>query len=116
MKFLIDENLPPALADMVRQSGFEARHANEYANTQPISDNAFRRLSLHHGWIIITRDDDFVKSYLSRKVPEKLVFVYGLSSRSDILSAFEKHWQAIVLGMAHYELIELNPSGLKYHF
>lgn len=92
MKFLVDENLPPVLVEKIRQSGFEARHVNDFGNTSSISDNALRKLSLHKDWIIITRDYDFVRSYINRKVPEKLVYVYNLQSRSAIIESFEKHW------------------------
>lgn len=115
-KFLIDENLPPALVDVFHQSGLEARHVNHYQNKTPISDNALRKASMDEGWIIVTRDDDFVKSYVNRKVPEKLIYVYNLPSKQEILDAFSTHLHYIVQLITENELIELNPLGVKSHF
>ena len=116
MKFLIDENLPPHLAVMIREKGFEAKHINDFGNELPISDNAIRRLALRKSWVVVTRDDDFVKSYVSRHIPEKLIYVFGFTDRMEILQAFRDHWDQIPDLIREGELIEVNPSGVKLHF
>ena len=116
MKFLVDENLPPSLVEVFRQSGVTCKHINSFKSPEPISDNAIRKFSLHYDWIVVSRDDDFVKSFVNRKVPDQLVFVYGIDSKRELLDSFEKLLPELLLALKHYDLIEINPQGLKTHF
>lgn len=58
MKFLIDENLPPALAAWLRTDGFDAIHVSE-RNLLGATDQAILNAALAEGRIIVTRDNDF---------------------------------------------------------
>lgn len=116
MKFLIDENLPPVLAEFIRHSGFEARHVNDFGSELPISDDALRRFALHKNWIVVTKDDDFVKSYVSRKIPEKLIYVFDFHDKKSIMKAFKLRWIQLVDAISNGELVEINPEELKIHF
>ncbi|MEP0366273.1 MAG: DUF5615 family PIN-like protein [Cyclobacteriaceae bacterium] len=117
MRFLIDENLPPVLASLFRDHGLEAFHINEANIKKPVKDDGIRRFSLRYDdAVIISRDDDFVKSYVSRKVPHHLIYVFDLTSRSEIISAFEKHLDELIFLMKSNELVELNAEGIKKHF
>lgn len=116
MKFLIDENLPPALVEVFRRSGFTALHINEFGNAHPISDNAIRHHALHDNWVVVTKDDDFVSSFVSKKVPEKVIYVYNLYGRHMILDTFTSQFHQIISLINQNALIEINPEGIKPHF
>ena len=116
MKFLVDENLPPVLALWIRDQGYEALHVNDFGADLPVSDQAIRQLALHKNWIVITGDDDFVESYVSRKVPEKLVYVFNIKGKDKVMEAFSANWEVILGNLRSGELIEVNPEGVKLHF
>ena len=58
MKFLLDENIPPSLATLLKNAGHEARHMVEigYTSTPDFKISAFAAQS---GEIILTHDTDF---------------------------------------------------------
>ena len=74
MKFIIDENLSPVVSAIFRSHSLNAFHVNEMKSKkkQRVIDDQLRRLTIQKGYVIVTKDDDFVKSYVSRKVPDKL--------------------------------------------
>lgn len=115
--YLIDENLPPVLVELFRKHGLDAKHINEYEAKRPIKDDGIRRYALRYpNTIIVTRDDDFVRSYFNRKVPEKIIFVHKIEKREEVLHAFNQYLNEIKNLFPEHELIELNPEGIKVHF
>ncbi len=58
MKFLLDENISPALAGLLKSIGYEARHVIEvgYNSTPDFKIAAF---AVTTGEIIVTHDTDF---------------------------------------------------------
>lgn len=58
MKFLVDAQLPPALARWLVEWGHEAGHVEE-VGLQAANDSAIWAHALHTGAIIVTKDEDF---------------------------------------------------------
>ncbi len=58
MRFLVDANLPPALARFLEESGHHAEHVEDiglrHAKDTPIWDYA-----IEHNAVVITKDEDF---------------------------------------------------------
>ena len=69
MKFIIDENLSPELANLFRDSGLDTYHVNELKvnQKQRVIDDQLRRLTVKKGYVIVTKDDDFVKKSCKQK-------------------------------------------------
>jgi predicted nuclease of predicted toxin-antitoxin system len=59
VKFLIDANLPPALANWLVQSGHEARHVDNVI-PPPALDEAVWSLARERSFVIVSKDVDFV--------------------------------------------------------
>ena len=112
-RYLIDENLPPDLVTIFLKHGLVASHVNDIVSNVPVKDSAIRKLTLQQQIVLITKDDDFVKSFVSRAVPDRLIFVFGQFRRSDILSLFELHLDLIVAMSVQYNLVEVNRSAVK---
>lgn len=118
MKFLIDENLSPEVSVIFRNSGLEAYHVNElkaYKN-QRVKDDQLRHLALFKQYIIVTKDDDFVRSYVSRKVPEKMIFIYGMDDKPKLLGRIEECLQELVRLIRNYDFIEVNENEIRLPF
>jgi len=58
VKFLVDAQLPPALARWLREAGHEAEHVED-AGLREANDGAIWAHALHTGAIIVTKDEDF---------------------------------------------------------
>lgn len=118
MKFLIDENITPDVVDLFRKEGLEAYHINALKShsKQRIVDDQLRRLSIQKGYIIITRDDDFVRSFVSRKVPEKMIFLYRLDSKNLLLKRIEGIIGELNDLLCIHDFIEVRSSEIRFPF
>jgi predicted nuclease of predicted toxin-antitoxin system len=72
-RFLVDAQLPPALAKALREAGHEAEHLEEIglrqAEDRVVWDHAFRSQA-----IIVTKDEDFVERF--RRVKDGPVILW----------------------------------------
>ncbi|MEM9481177.1 MAG: DUF5615 family PIN-like protein [Verrucomicrobiota bacterium] len=90
MKFVVDAQLPPALADLLNTRGHEAEHVTalrlESADDTRIWDHALER-----GSVIVTKDEDFPHrlSQNPSKAPVVLWLRVGNTSRRALLEWFE---------------------------
>ncbi len=118
MKFIIDENLTPELAEMFRSFGLNAAHVNEMKinQKQRVLDDQLRRLAIQKGYVIVTKDDDFVKSYVSREVPERMVFIHGMESKNLLLTRMKEVIPQLWELLQSYNFIEVNALEIKFPF
>lgn len=117
-KFIIDENISPEIATLFKQAGLEAYHVNELKGHQKqrITDDQLRRLTLQKGYIIVTKDDDFVKSYVSREVPEKLIFLHGLDNKESLIKRMATVIPKIIQLIEEHNFIEINENEIRFPF
>ncbi len=59
MRFLVDAQLPPALARWLSGAGHDARHVEE-VGLREAEDSAIWQHALEAGAVLITKDEDFV--------------------------------------------------------
>lgn len=60
MRFLVDAQLPPALALWLREAGQDAQHVQD-VNLREAQDTPIWRYALDHQAILITKDEDFIE-------------------------------------------------------
>ncbi len=112
--FLVDENLPPELSVAFRSVGLKAYHINEARKEyKRVTDDMIRRYALHNKVVVVSADDDFVKSYLDRGVPEKLVFAYDMANKQQVLQSFQSHLPLVLELLEQHDLVEINPQGAR---
>ena len=58
MRFLVDENLPADVADILRRDGHDVLHVSQ-SNHRGASDQELWKLAADEGRIVVTRDLDF---------------------------------------------------------
>jgi predicted nuclease of predicted toxin-antitoxin system len=118
MKFIIDENLPPILCSLFRAANLEAYHVNEMKarQKQRVADDQLRRLAIQKNYVIVTKDDDFVKSFVSRKVPEKVVFIYGINEKESLLSRLKEVIPLLSYFLKSHDFIEVNEREIRFPF
>ncbi len=60
MRFLVDAQLPPALAQWLREARHEAQHVED-VNLREAEETPIWRYALEHQAILITKDEDFIE-------------------------------------------------------
>ena len=71
MKFLVDAQLPKRLAAQLGQAGNETIHTLDLPLRNRTTDSAINELSINNGYIVITKDSDFVESFAPLSFPIK---------------------------------------------
>ena len=89
MRFLIDNQLPRALARLLVDLGHQAVHVLDVELAQ-IDDHALWAYAAQHGFVIISKDADFVDLALLDPGRVQLVWVrIGNCRKSALLKAFK---------------------------
>ena len=116
MKFLIDAQLPQRLAIVLKQSGFEAIHTLELPEGNRTSDQALIELSLSLQAVLVTKDSDFVQSFLLKREPWKLLLIStGNIGNDELITLFQQNISHLVDAFKTFDFVELNRANLICH-
>jgi predicted nuclease of predicted toxin-antitoxin system len=114
--YLIDANLPFKLTFLLKEKGFKVLHTDQLPNKERTSDKEIREIASKENYIIITKDSDFLDSYLLQGSPKKLLLVTtGNIVNKKLLSLIELHFIRIDELFNEYDLIELNETEVRVY-
>lgn len=117
MKFLIDAQLPFLLADILNQKGFLATHTDNLPNKQFTTDKEILDFAKSNDFIVITKDLDFLDSFILNNIPEKLLLITtGNIKNRKLLDLFRNNINTIVELFEKSNLIELNNDQIIVHY
>ncbi|MFZ5617397.1 MAG: DUF5615 family PIN-like protein [Pseudomonadota bacterium] len=106
MRFLIDEQLPPALADRLRENGYVAEHIRG-VNLGGAPDAKIRAYAARSGAVLTTKDEDFASPDRAEKFAVLWVRL-GNTTNEALWRALEPHLPEIVAAIERGErLIEI---------
>jgi predicted nuclease of predicted toxin-antitoxin system len=89
MRFIVDAQLPPALARWLVAKGHEAEHV-EARQMAMASDTAIWDLALRESLVIITKDEDFSQRRILTSGGPTIVWIrWPNTRRRDLLARFE---------------------------
>ncbi len=95
MRFLVDNQLPPALARFIGNDlGAEADHVADLGFKE-LRDRQLWHYAAKEGYILISKDEDFVSLFQAEPVTGLLWVRIGNCRRMHLLNAFERAWTAI---------------------
>lgn len=95
MKFLVDNQLPAALAEHLRKRGYDCQHVLE-AGLSDAGDAAICRYAEAEERILISKDEDFLHLSSLPKFKIRLVWVrLGNCRTPALLAAFDLFWPRI---------------------
>jgi predicted nuclease of predicted toxin-antitoxin system len=108
VRFLIDEQLPPALARWIAGQGHEAQHVNE-AGLAGAKDRAIWDYATRQAAIIVTKDEDFVQLSQRSGEGQQLVWITsGNTRRQRLLERMEAVFPQLVAALeAGERIVEL---------
>ncbi len=89
MRWIVDAQLPPALAKLLCDHGHQVEHVQD-AGLRNASDNSIWDYALKRGAVIATKDEDFPsRALVARQAPLIVWLRIGNCSRKALLSWFE---------------------------
>lgn len=108
MRFLVDAQLPPALARWLVAAGHEAEHVAD-RGMQAASDAAIWDLALREHAAIVTKDEDFAQRHALIGMGPAVVWIRLRNTRrSELLTWFEAALRQIISALVRGEtLIEM---------
>jgi len=116
MKLLIDAQLPLRLAIQLREAGFEVTHTLDLPDGNRTTDQALIDISVSEQAIVVTKDSDFVQSFLLKREPWKLLLVSTGNIRNDgLLRLFQLNIDHLVDSFQTFDFIELNRTSVICH-
>ena len=116
MKFLVDAQLPRSLSTFLTSKGFDSIHTFDLPDKNYTSDQDVIRFAKTENRIVITKDSDFLESFLVKSLPEKLILVRtGNTSNPVLLDLFERNLDLIVEMLSRSNLVEINSNEIAEH-
>lgn len=117
MKFLLDAQLPYKLAEILRELGFDTLHTFDLPQQNTTSDSEIIRLVTPGGRVVVSKDTDFLQSYLVKQQPQKLLLITtGNIKNNMLLSLFRQNIGSIVQLLEVHQVLELNTEAIIVHY
>ncbi|MFL0682490.1 MAG: DUF5615 family PIN-like protein [Algoriphagus aquaeductus] len=111
MKFLLDANIPPSLAEELEE--FEVFTTQSLPKGNASKDSEIIEFTLNHEAILITKDFDFYHSFLQGRKPRKLILVnLGNMKIRELRSYFRKYLPKIKELFETASMIILTPDEI----
>jgi predicted nuclease of predicted toxin-antitoxin system len=96
VKFLVDQQLPPALATFLEGAGHPAQHVREIG-LKDANDVSIWQHAIAHGLVMVSKDEDFYFLALSPDSAGRLIWVKtGNCRKQALLEKFRVQLGAIV--------------------
>jgi len=92
MKFLVDAQLPHQLSRFLNGHGHDSIHCSDLRTGARTTDDQINAITVTEKRVLITKDADFVNSFLTRREPFKLLLVAtGNICNNDLLDLFRRN-------------------------
>ncbi|MBF2014909.1 MAG: DUF5615 family PIN-like protein [Rivularia sp. T60_A2020_040] len=116
MKFIVDAQLPVRLARFLESAGYDTIHTKDLPNKNATSDTEINAVSIGDERIVITKDSDFLNSFLTIKEPYKLLLVTtGNINNLELEELFAANLQSLVELFNSHDYIEMTRDSIIVH-
>ena len=116
MKFIVDAQLPRRLARELAASGHDAVHTLDLPAANRTQDKDIVALAILENRVVVTKDNDFVTSFLLRGTPPKLLLVSTGNISNDALSKLlEANKTALENAFNTHDFVELSALTITIH-
>lgn len=116
MNFLVDAQLPRRLCALLTAAGHDAIHTLDLPNGNRTADAEINAISVGEKRVVITKDSDFVDSFLLSKLPYKLLIVStGNVSNKDLEALFTPLIPTLDATFQLHDYAELTRTALIVH-
>ena len=96
MRFLVDAQLPPALAKWIADKGHSASAVRDQG-LRNSDDGSIANFAVESDWVVVTKDEDIVERALGRKDDARVVWLrIGNSTNRVLLAWLEPLWSEVI--------------------
>ncbi len=116
MNFLVDAQLPRRPAALLQQAGHNAIHTLDLAEGNRTPDVVINEIAERERRVVITKDSDFVNSFLLLGKPYKLLLIStGNIPNTALLSLYMAYLPLITTALQTHRYVELSRTALIVH-
>ncbi|MFN8281941.1 MAG: DUF5615 family PIN-like protein [Chitinophagales bacterium] len=116
MKYLVDAQLPKKLSFFIQSKGMDCIHTLDLQDKNKSTDKTIREFSEIESRIVISKDADFLESFMVNNKPEKLLLIKtGNISNKRLIEIFDMQFITIDTFFAENNLIELTQTEIIIH-
>ncbi|MDJ0549122.1 MAG: DUF5615 family PIN-like protein, partial [Microcystis sp. M49637_WE12] len=116
MNFLVDAQLPVRLARFLQAAGHGTIHTKDLPQQNATTDAEINALSIQQNRIVITKDTDFLDSFLISQEPYKLLLVTtGNITNVELEALFQNNLPQIKALFTQHSLIEMSRNSIIVH-
>jgi predicted nuclease of predicted toxin-antitoxin system len=115
MKFLVDAQLPLRVARWLNQAGHDAVHTLDMPDGNRTSDADIIALSMRDARIVVTKDGDFVRTFMLSGRPRLLLVSTGNIPNARLERLLGANLPAIERAFSEHDYVELGRDVLLVH-
>jgi predicted nuclease of predicted toxin-antitoxin system len=116
VKFIVDAQLPKSLSDFFNRKGHDSIHTLELPDKNQTKDNFIKKLSIIEERVVVTKDIDFLESFLIKFEPKKLILIKtGNIHNTQLLKIFSSNFELIIKMIERSNLVEISKTDIAEH-
>ena len=115
MKFLVDAQLPKRFANWLNEAGQDALHTLDLPKKNLSSDSEIIARARQDGRIVISKDADFVQSFLITGEPQLLLISTGSIDNEALEKILRANLVGIETAFASSRFVEITRDALVIH-
>ena len=115
MKFLVDAQLPKRFANWLNEAGQDALHTLDLPRKNLTTDSEIINRAQQDSRIVVTKDADFVRSFLLTGEPLLLLISTGNMSNAALEKILRTNLARIEAAFATSRFIEITADALVIH-
>lgn len=97
MRFLVDTQLPPRMAEWLSARGCPSQHTTAFPEGFLLKDAEIREIAIDKDQIIITKDSDFEDFYFIKGAPPRILLIaIGNCSNAELFELLDKNLEQII--------------------
>jgi len=115
MKFLVDAQLPRRFVNWLNEAGHDALHILDLPNKNLTPDHEVIVRAKRDGRIVVSKDADFVQSFLIAGEPALLLISTGNINNADLEKLLRANLSGIEAAFASSRFVEITRDTLVVH-
>lgn len=115
MKFLVDAQLPRRFAHWLNEAGHDALHTLDLPKKNKTTDSELVTRAMRDGRIVVSKDADFVQSFMVTGEPPLLLISTGNISNIELEKILRANLNGIEAAFASGRFIEVTREALVVH-
>ncbi|MDD5296805.1 MAG: DUF5615 family PIN-like protein [Rhodocyclaceae bacterium] len=115
MKFLVDAQLPRRFANWLKDAGHDALHTLDLPRKNLTPDSEVIARAMQEGRVVVSKDADFVQSFLISGEPPLLLISTGNINNADLEKVLHANMRGIEAAFQSSRFVEITRVALVVH-